>query len=78
MNVKIFVMPRPNVRDPQSEAVLKELKRQNFPFSNLTLGKIFEFEVSETDKAAVQKRMETLADKFLANPNVETFRVKIN
>jgi phosphoribosylformylglycinamidine synthase subunit PurS len=77
MTVKIYVMPRPNVRHPESEAIMKALGRLSYPFAGFIKGRYYEFEIEGRDKGEILPAMERLADKVLANPNVETFRVEV-
>ena len=81
MTVQIFVMPRANVRDPQSETVLATLQN-HFGLAKgakLSIGKCIELQVNAdgADAAGLRRQMEMYADKFLANPNIETYRVEI-
>ena len=80
MTVKIFVTPRPNVRNPPSEEVLKML-REHFGFkeaARLSLGRYYELTVDGSDVEEVRRQMTQFADKSLANPIMENFRIEIS
>ena len=76
MTVKIIVTPRSNVRHPESEAILKALNQIGFSVTGLLKGRHYEF-VLEGDEVRIRRDMESFADKHLANPNIETFKVTI-
>jgi phosphoribosylformylglycinamidine (FGAM) synthase PurS component len=40
-------------------------------------GKVFRLTLDAPDRAAAEKALRTLADRVLANPNVESFECKI-
>ncbi|MFL6143381.1 MAG: phosphoribosylformylglycinamidine synthase subunit PurS [Labedaea sp.] len=72
--VVVDVMPKPEILDPQGQAVARALPRLGFEgVSDVRQGKHFELEVDESvDDEALAK----IAKGFLANPVIENFVVR--
>lgn len=81
--VKVVVMPKPEVADPQGQAIESALARlsvkeiQGVKASGIRVGKIFRLTLQAEDRPGAEKALHVLADKVLANPNVETFTCSI-
>jgi len=75
--VVVDVMPKPEILDPQGNAVLGALPRLGFTgVTEVRQGKRFELEIPEvTDDALAQ--IEKLAETFLANTVIENFVVRV-
>ncbi|HEY3603160.1 MAG TPA: phosphoribosylformylglycinamidine synthase subunit PurS [Sporichthyaceae bacterium] len=73
--VVVDVMPKPELLDPQGQAIRKALGRLGFEsVTSVRQGKRFELEVEgEIDNATAQQMAETL----LANTVIEEFRVTV-
>jgi phosphoribosylformylglycinamidine synthase len=73
--VVVDVMPKPELLDPQGQAIRKALGRLGFEsVTSVRQGKRFELEVDgEIDEAAAHRMAETL----LANTVIEEFRVHV-
>jgi phosphoribosylformylglycinamidine synthase len=73
--VVVDVMPKPELLDPQGQAIRKALGRLGFDsVSSVRQGKRFELEVDgDIDEATAQQMAETL----LANTVIEEFRVRV-
>ncbi|MGH9061109.1 MAG: phosphoribosylformylglycinamidine synthase subunit PurS [Acidimicrobiales bacterium] len=71
--VVVDVMPKPEILDPQGQAVARALPRLGFSgVVEVRQGKHFELEVDDSvDDEAVAK----IADTLLANPVIENFTV---
>lgn len=69
--VVVDVMPKPEILDPQGQAVANALPRLGFAgISDVRQGKHFELEVDDTvDDETIEK----IAEGFLSNPVVEDF-----
>jgi phosphoribosylformylglycinamidine synthase len=75
MNVKIEVMLRQTVHDPQGASVTEAVHRAGYDFvKNIRIGKLFLLEI-EGDKATVQARLEQLSRDLLSNPIIEDFKI---
>ena len=72
--VVVDVMPKPEILDPQGQAVARALPRLGFEgVSDVRQGKHFELEVDDSvDDEALAK----IAQGFLANPVIEDFVVR--
>lgn len=76
MRVRVEVMLKPSVLDPQGQAVARALRGAGFPgVEDVRQGKIFEIEVDEKDRAAAMDAAARMADALLANKVVERYRV---
>ena len=72
--VVVDVMPKPEILDPQGQAVVGALPRLGFTgVTEVRQGKHFEIEVDDSvDDATLEK----IADGFLANPVIEQWTVR--
>ncbi len=67
-------MPKPQIRDPQSEAVKNALTMLEFdPTLSISMGKNFYIEVESTSYEHAQKSIKDMCEKLLANPVSEMF-----
>ena len=73
----VDVMPKPEIHDPQGEAISRACQRLGFgQVQGVRQGKRFAVEVSgEADEAALA-RVRELAGELLANPVIEEFTVR--
>lgn len=82
-SAEVFVTPKPEVADPQGVAIEQALKRLDLGVgkvkaANVRVGKVFHLDLDAPDATAARKALQALADKILANPNIEVFECKIN
>ncbi|MCB2155011.1 phosphoribosylformylglycinamidine synthase subunit PurS [bacterium] len=78
-DAEVIVMPKKEVADPQGQAIEGALSRlqlteNGVQFEGIHVGRVFRFAVDAATRDAAEKAVETLADRVLANPNVEAFR----
>jgi phosphoribosylformylglycinamidine synthase subunit PurS len=74
--VIVEVMLKPEIRDPQGEAIAGACHRLGFgQVIGVRQGKRFEVEISEAADDAAVARIATLAAELLANPVIEDFAV---
>jgi phosphoribosylformylglycinamidine synthase subunit PurS len=74
--IVVDVMLKPEIRDPQGEAIAGACHRLGFgEVMAVRQGKRFEIEVSDTQDA-VSSRMAELAAELLANPVIEEFVIR--
>mgnify|MGYP000278783894 FL=1 len=74
----VEVMLKPEILDPQGQAVGKALPRLGFTFAqSVRQGKRFEIEVAGEPTPAMLADVEKAAEEFLANTVIETFVVKV-
>ena len=74
----VEVMLKPEILDPQGQAVGNALPRLGFTFAqSVRQGKRFEIEVVCEPTPAMLADVEKAAEEFLANTVIETFVVKV-
>ena len=74
----VEVMLKPDILDPQGQAVGKALPRLGFTFAqSVRQGKRFEIEVAGEPTPAMLADVEKAAEEFLANTVIESFVVKV-
>ncbi|MCC6103704.1 phosphoribosylformylglycinamidine synthase subunit PurS [Acetobacter sp.] len=78
MKVRVTVMLKEGVLDPQGKAISHALQTLGFPgVTDVHVGKIIDLDVAGTDRAAVQKQAEDMARGLLANLVIEDFTVEV-
>nr|WP_267899394.1 phosphoribosylformylglycinamidine synthase subunit PurS [Streptomyces triticagri] len=76
--VVVDVMLKPEILDPQGQAVQRALPRLGFEgISDVRQGKRFELEVEGAVDDAALARIHELAETFLANTVIEDFVIKV-
>jgi len=76
--VVVDVMLKPEILDPQGQAVQRALPRLGFDgISGVRQGKRFELEVEGPVDEAALARIRELSETFLANTVIEDFQVKV-
>ena len=75
MKAKVIITPKAEVLDPQGKTVQGALEQMGCEsVRDVRIGKYIEIEM-EGDRASVEKSLDEYADKFLANPNIEHYRL---
>ena len=78
MKVRVHVMPKDGLLDPQGEAINIALVNMGFAeVKNVKQGKVIELELEEEDKIVVKNRVEEMCKKLLANSVIESFQVEV-
>ena len=78
MKVKVTVMPKSGVLDPQGKAIGHALEGLGFTgVGEVRAGKVIELELAETDPAKAKAQAEDMARRLLANTVIESFRVEL-
>ena len=76
--IVVEVMLKPEILDPQGQAVASALPRLGFTFAqSVRQGKRFEITVDGEPTAAQLAEVEKAAETLLSNPVIETFVVKV-
>ncbi|MER5830805.1 phosphoribosylformylglycinamidine synthase subunit PurS [Streptomyces sp. NPDC002130] len=76
--VVVDVMLKPEILDPQGQAVQRALPRLGFDgISDVRQGKRFELEVDGPVDEAALARIHDLAESFLANAVIEDFTIRV-
>lgn len=70
MKVRVLILPRRGLLDPEGRAVREMLLEEGFDVKEVKVGKVVELEVAEgTD-------IKTLVEKYLINPLVEEYLIE--
>ena len=80
MKVTVLVRLKPDVLDPQGDAVRRALGKLGFEgVKDVRVGKIIEIEMDEGRASAsdVRERLQKMADEMLANPVIEDYEVNL-
>ena len=78
MKVRVQVMLRPDILDPQGKAIGNALAALGFGgIGEVRQGKLIELELSETDPACIREQVEAMCKQLLANPVIEDYAIEI-
>jgi phosphoribosylformylglycinamidine synthase PurS subunit len=80
MKVTVVVRLKPEVLDPQGDAVKRALGKLGFEgVKGVRVGKIIEIELDEEHARApdLTERVRAMADEMLANPVIEDYEVRL-
>lgn len=75
--IKVYVTYKESILDPQGEAIKTAVHKLGYEtINNIRMGKYFEIEVY-ADPAQAEQEVAAIAEKLLANPNMETYRLEV-
>ncbi len=81
MKATVLVRLKPEVLDPQGDAVRRAVEKLGFSgVRGVRVGKLIELELddkSAASKPEIQKALAKMADEMLANPVIEDFEVVV-
>lgn len=78
MKAQVFVRLKEGVLDPQGLAIQKSLKALGFDgVGKVKQGKVFDIEFDSADRSTVEKTLEDMSAKLLANTVIENFNIEI-
>ena len=78
MKARVFVTLKPSVFDPQGRTIAEALHCMGYAgVGDVRQGKYFELEVDAATADAAKTLVADVADKLLANPVIESYRVEI-
>jgi phosphoribosylformylglycinamidine synthase subunit PurS len=78
MRARVFVTLKPSVFDPQGTTVTEALHSLGYDaVKDVRQGKYFELEVDAPSAADAKRLVAEAADKLLANPVIESYRVEV-
>lgn len=79
MTARVYVSLKPSVFDPQGSVIARALASMGYSdVKDVRQGKFFEVELdSGLDAASAAARVAEMADRLLANPVIESYRVEI-
>jgi phosphoribosylformylglycinamidine synthase subunit PurS len=78
MKVRVQVMLRRGVLDPQGQAIGNALAALGFGgIGEVRQGKLIELELAETDPARTREQVEAMCKQLLANPVIEDYTIEV-
>ena len=78
MKARVTVTLKTGVLDPQGKAIEGALTSLGVPgIASVRQGKVFDIEMTGTNKAAAEAALKMACEKLLANTVIENFRVEI-
>jgi len=78
MKARVFVTLKPSVFDPQGRTIADALQSLGYAgVGDVRQGKFFELELGAASADQARKIANEVADKVLANPVIESYRVEI-
>jgi len=78
MKVRVQVMLRRDVLDPQGKAIGNALAALGFGgIDGVRQGKLIELELAETDPARAYQQADAMCRQLLANPVIEDYAIEI-
>ena len=78
MRARVYETLKPSVFDPQGRVVADALVTLGYQdVKDVRQGKFFEVELDGGDAATAKTRVTEMADKLLANPVIESYRVEV-
>ena len=77
MRATVLVRPKAGILDPQGAAVGSALGHLGFAVKDARVGKVIDLEVEATDAAEAKAKVESMCERLLANPLIESYEVEI-
>lgn len=79
MRARVFVTLKKSVFDPQGQTIADALHSMGYGnVEDVRQGKYFELDLAATDSAQARALASEVADKLLANPVIESYRVEVD
>ena len=77
MRLRVTILPKPGVLDPQGKAIAAALATLGFTgVEDVRAGKTILLDLAETDPAKAEAAAREMASKLLANTVIESFTVE--
>ena len=78
MKARVFVTLKPSVFDPQGHTISDALHSMGYTgVGDVRQGKYFELELNSSNADQARALASEVADKLLANPVIESYRIEI-
>ncbi len=78
MKARVFVSLKPSVFDPQGHTIVEALRSLGYgAVTDVRQGKFFEVDLNVPTRADAEKLAAEVADRVLANPVIESFRIEL-
>ena len=79
MRARVFVTLKPSVFDPQGRTIVEALHSLGYAsVEEVRQGKYFELDLATTEPAKARQLAAEVADKVLANPVIESYRIEVD
>ena len=79
MKARVFVSLKPSILDPQGRTVAEALHTLGYgAVQDVRQGKYFELDVDAASAAEARTLAAAVADRLLANPVIESYRVEVD
>jgi phosphoribosylformylglycinamidine synthase subunit PurS len=78
MRARVFVTLKPSVFDPQGRTIAEALHSLGYAkVDDVRQGKYFELDLQTDEASAARTLAAEVADKVLANPVIESYRIEV-
>ena len=78
IKARVFVTLKPSVFDPQGHTIVDALQSLGYAdVADVRQGKYFELDLNVPTAAAAEELAADVADRVLANPVIESFRIDL-
>jgi len=78
VKARVFVTLKPSVFDPQGRTIVEALHSMGYQgVGDVRQGKYFELDVTAGSADEARRMVSDVADKLLANPVIESYRIEI-
>jgi phosphoribosylformylglycinamidine synthase len=79
MRARVFVTLKPSVFDPQGRTIADALQSLGYgSVEDVRQGKYFELDLATAEAGEARRLAAEVADKVLANPVIESYRVEVD
>ena len=79
MRARVFVTLKPSVFDPQGRTIADALQSLGYgTVEDVRQGKYFELDLATAEASEARRLAAEVADKVLANPVIESYRVEVD
>ena len=79
MRARVFVTLKPSVFDPQGRTIAEALHSLGYEnVEDMRQGKYFELDLATSETAVARALAAEVADKVLANPVIESYRIEVD
>ena len=79
MKARVFVTLKPSVFDPQGQTIADALHSMGYTgIGDVRQGKFFEIEMPSKSSDQARALAAEVADKLLANPVIESYRIEVD
>jgi len=79
MRARVFVTLKPSVFDPQGRTIADALHSLGYgTVEDVRQGKYFELDLATTEVEQARRLAAEVADKVLANPVIESYRIEVD